>query len=594
MPPPPGKQPPPRRPSATGAAPAARAGGAAPARKPAPAKPKAAAASRLVAQAGPASGQEFALEGDELVIGRAADNPVSIPDTSVSRKHALVRKTEDGWAVSDLGSGNGTMLNGEAIADETPLNDGDVISMGDTELRYAGAGAGAAGEADATADISPSSTGASGARRPPVRTARTGGGGAERSTGRGRPVRTSRMAEDPEEAKKKRRKIFIIVGGSLVVVMALFVGWKAIANKQAIARAAAARAGAEHQAAMADMFKEAKTLVRQGKWADAKTKLEEIQAEDAEYETRQVENYLKLANDEIPNEGFLAEANAALGKNELGKAAAALAKVKSNAPSVDAAVRTAKEQLEAKATEKTGAARALTAFATDLTKMEEMKALCEDILLVRNEDREASELKKQAETAIYRIKNPTVAPPPPDTPWLEVSQRFKNGDSSGALSLAQACANKFQQCRTFESNIKEFETKSKRLEDLNENDLVALFELDKKIAGGTSSELSRPIRTQMVSKLFVKASQAKTTGNWPRAIELARKVQAADPGHVGAQALITEGKTQARDAYLRGYQLKDNSPDEAIKLFKDVMSMTPSDDETHQKAKSRIAELQKQ
>ena len=581
MPPPPGKQPPPRR--ATGVAPAAPGSGrtGAVARKaPAP-KPK--AASKLVAQAGPASGQEFALEGDELVIGRAAD----------SRKHALVRKTEDGWAVSDLGSGNGTMLNGEAIADETPLNDGDVITMGDTELRYAGAsGVGAgANEADATADV-PSS--ASSSRRPPVRTARTGGGGVERSTGRGRPVRTSRMSEDPEEAKKKRRKIFIIVGGALVVVMALFVGWKAIANKQAIARAAAAKAGAEHQAAMADMFKEAKGLVRAGKWAEAKTKLEEIQAEDAEYETRQVENYLKLANDEIPNEGLLAEANAALGKNELGKAFAALQKVKSNAPSVDAAVRAAKEQLEIKATEKTGAARALLASASDLTKMEEMKALCEDILLVRNEDREASELKKQAETAIYRIKNPTVAPPPPDTPWVEVSQRFKNGDSSGALSLAQACANKFQQCRTFESNIKEFEAKSKRLEELSENDLIALYDLDKKIAGGTSSELSRPVRTQLVSKLFVKASQAKTTGNWPRAIELARKVQQADSGHVGAQALINEGKTQAREAYLRGYQLKDSSPDEAIKLFKDVMNMTPPDDETHQKAKSRVAELQKQ
>lgn len=548
--------------------------------------------SKLVAQSGPASGQEFALEGDELVIGRAADNPVSIPDTSVSRKHALVRKTEDGWAVSDLGSGNGTMLNGEAIADETPLSDGDVITLGDTELRYSGAGGGAANEADATADV-PSATGASGARRPPVRTARTGGA-VERSTGRGRPVRTSRMAEDPEEAKKKRRKIFLIVGGSLVVVMALFVGWKAIDNKRQLAKIAAMKASAEHQAVMADMFKEAKTLVRQGKWADAKTKLEEIQAEDAEYETRQVENYLKLANDEIPNEGYLAEANAALAKGELGKASAALAKVKSNAPSVDTAVRTAKESLEAKATEKIGAARGLLAFATDLGKMEEMKALCEDILLVRNEDREASELKKQAETAIYRIKNPTVAPPPPDTPWIEVSQRFKNGDSSGALSLAQACANKFQQCRTFESNIKEFEAKSKRLEELSENELIALYDLDKKIAGGQSSELSRPVRTQLVSKLFVKASQAKTTGNWPRAIELARKVQQADSGHVGAQALINEGRSQARDAYLRGYQLKETSPDEAIKLFKDVMSMTPADDETHQKAKSRINELQKQ
>ena len=343
---------------------------------------------------------------------------------------------------------------------------------------------------------------------------------------------------------------------------------------------------------MAGLFKEAKLLVRQGKWSEAKAKLEEIQTEDADYETRQVDNYIKIATDEIPNQALLAAANAAIARGELGKAAASLAKVKTL--SQDAPLNAAKEALDAKTTEKMGIARGLLASAGDLIKMEELKALCEDILLVRVEDREASELKKTAETAIYKIKNPPVAEARPDTPWLEVSSRFKNGDSSGALSLAQACANKFAQCRTFESNIKEFETKSKNLENLNENDLIALYDLDKKIAGGQSSELSRPVRTQLVSKLFVKASQAKTTGNWPRAIELARKVQQADSGHVGAQALINEGRSQARDTYFRGYQLRESTPDEAIRLFKDVMNMTPPDDETHMKAKSRFNELQKQ
>jgi tetratricopeptide (TPR) repeat protein len=539
----------------------------------------------LIAQAGPASGQEFALEGDELVIGRSADNPVSIPDTSVSRKHALVRKTAEGWAVSDLGSGNGTMLNGEAIADETQLNEGDLITLGDTELRFSGGVDAAAGES--TAEMP---TG--GRARPPVRTARNGGGAIERSTGRGRPVRTSRMAEDPEEAKKKRRKVVLIAGGSLVVIMALAVGWKAIDNKRQAAARVAMLAGKEHQSMMADLFKEAKSLVRQGKWVEAKAKLEEMVAEDAEYEPRQVENYMKIADAEIPNQGLLAEANEAIGKGELAKAFNALAKVKTTTQ--EAAVRTAKDALDAKVVEKLAEARGLLAFASDLQKMEQLKALCEDILVARAEDREASELKKQAETAIYRIKNPTIAPPPPDTPWLEVSARYKNGDSSGALSLAQACANKHAQCRALESSIKEFEAKSKRLEELNENDLIALYELDKKIAGGSSSELSRPLRTQLVSKLFVKASQAKTTGNWSRAIEYARRVLQADPGHVGAQSLVNEARNQAREVYLRGYQLKESSPDEAIRLFKDVMNMTPPDDDNHQKAKSRIAELQKQ
>lgn len=545
--------------------------------------------SRLVAQAGPASGQEFVLEGDELVIGRAADNPVSIPDTSVSRKHALVRKTGDGWAISDLGSGNGTLLNGEAITDETPLSEGDVVTLGDTELRFSAGGAGAAA-AEEEAPEAP----APGARRPPVRTARTGGGApVERSTGRGRPVRTSRMQEDPEAAKQKKRKLLVSIGGALVVVLALLVGWKAIDKANQKKRAAAAVAAREHEAEMSAMFAEAKGLVRQGKWTDAKAKLEEMQGLDAEYEAKQVTRYLEIAEKEIPNQKALEEANNAITAGEIGKAFKAIAAVKSTTQ-VENAIRLAKEALDAKITEKMGEARTLAASGADLPKMEQLKAMMEDVLVARPDDREAAELKRQAEQAIYRIKNPSVAPPPPDTPWLEVHQRFKNGDSSGALSLAQACANKHAQCRTLEAQIKDFEAKSKRLEDLSEGDLIGLYELDKKIAGGSSSDLSRPIRTQMVSKLFVKASQAKTTGNWSRAIEYARRVLQADSGHIGAQALINEARTQAKDVYLRGYQLKETNPDEAIRLFKDVMNMTPNDDEYHQKAQTRVQELQRQ
>ncbi|MEW5743436.1 MAG: FHA domain-containing protein [Myxococcota bacterium] len=591
MPPPPNQ--PPRRRATTGAPGAPRPSGAVPRRTAsAPARPAARRApqAKLVCEAGPSSGQEFTLEGDEVVIGRAADNPVSIPDTSVSRKHALVRKTGDGWAVSDLGSGNGTLLNGEAVSDETPLSNGDVIRLGDSELRFDAGEASADGAPDDTGDDS-AEAGAAPSRRPPVRTARTGGS-IERSTGRGRPVRTSRMQEDPEAARQKKRKIFIAIGGGLVVVLALLVGWKAIDNKRKAAQAIALKQQREHEAEMAAMFKEAKDLVRQGNWADAKAKLVEMTEVDPEYEAKQVANYLEIAEREIPAQKSLETAREAIKAGEVGKAFKALSEVKTTTQ--ENAVRTLKNQLDDKIAEKLTEARALLPFANELAKMEQLKAISEDILVVRPEDRDAKELQKQADTAIYRIKNPTIAPPPPDRPWVEVQQRFKNGDATGALSLAQACANKHAPCRQLESQIKEFDAKSKKLESLNENELISLYALDKKIAGGESSDLSKQIRTQLVSKLFVKASQAKTTGNWSRAIELARKVLEADPGHVGAQSLVNEARTQAKDVYLRGYQLKETNPDEAIRLFKDVMNMTPPDDEYHQKAKTRVLELQKQ
>lgn len=587
--PPPSNQPPRRRPTSggTGAArprSAPRRTGVSPAARQAP--PPAPRA-KLVCEAGPASGQEFGLDGDEVVIGRAADNPVSIPDTSVSRKHALVRRTADGWALSDLGSGNGTQLNGEPLGDEVLLGEGDVIRLGDSELRYS---AGGAATADSTleGDDEPAPRPQ---RRAPVRTARTGGA-IERSTGRGRPVMTSRRQEDPEALRQRKRKRFIRVGAAAVVLLALLVGWKALDKKRREKAAVAMQQAAAHDAEMAGMFKEAKDLVRKGDWVSARARLVEMTEVDPDYEVRQVGDYLRIAEKEIPAQQALADTTAAIKAGELAKAIKALDAIQTTTQ--ENAVREARNAFEARFAERVTEARALTPFTSDLAKMEQLKVITDDLVEARPEDRESKELQKTADAAIFRIKNPTVAPPPPDRPWLEVQDRFKTGDASGAMALAQACANKYAQCRQLEAQLKEFEAKSKRLESLNENELIALYNLDKKITGGGSSELSKQLRTQMVSKLFVKASQAKTTGNWSRAIELARKVLEADPPHAGAQALVNEARNQAREVYLRGYQLKDTQPDEAVRLFKDVMNMTPADDEYHQKASTRVQELQRQ
>jgi pSer/pThr/pTyr-binding forkhead associated (FHA) protein len=60
---------------------------------------------------------------------------VRLPDTSVSRRHAEVRATGDGWTVVDLGSTNGTKVNG-AVVTERRLKDGDTISVGDSHIKY--------------------------------------------------------------------------------------------------------------------------------------------------------------------------------------------------------------------------------------------------------------------------------------------------------------------------------------------------------------------------------------------------------------------------------------------------------------------------
>ncbi|MCG2807179.1 MAG: DUF3662 domain-containing protein [Coriobacteriia bacterium] len=78
---------------------------------------------------------DIALEGERLVIGRLAECEVTLGDSNVSRRHAAFTREGDGWAIEDLGSTNGTRLNGEKVM-HARLRDGDLIEVGATQLRF--------------------------------------------------------------------------------------------------------------------------------------------------------------------------------------------------------------------------------------------------------------------------------------------------------------------------------------------------------------------------------------------------------------------------------------------------------------------------
>jgi hypothetical protein len=80
-------------------------------------------------------GRRVQLGEEPVRIGRLPDCTIALSDTQVSRHHAEVRRDERGFAVFDLGSLNGTTVNGVAVQ-EHALADGDVISVGETAIRY--------------------------------------------------------------------------------------------------------------------------------------------------------------------------------------------------------------------------------------------------------------------------------------------------------------------------------------------------------------------------------------------------------------------------------------------------------------------------
>jgi hypothetical protein len=82
------------------------------------------------------SGQRVSLGDRPVTIGRSSECTISLSDQNVSRRHAEVRPGPRGYAVADLGSTNGTTVNGTRIRAEQPLADGDILSFGATYIRF--------------------------------------------------------------------------------------------------------------------------------------------------------------------------------------------------------------------------------------------------------------------------------------------------------------------------------------------------------------------------------------------------------------------------------------------------------------------------
>ena len=73
--------------------------------------------------------------GTRMVAGRAADVDIHLPDTFVSSHHVRVEARSDGLVVEDLGSTNGTFVNGEEIAGPVVTGPGDRVAVGDSVFR---------------------------------------------------------------------------------------------------------------------------------------------------------------------------------------------------------------------------------------------------------------------------------------------------------------------------------------------------------------------------------------------------------------------------------------------------------------------------
>jgi len=94
----------------------------------------------LVVKEGELEGQNWVLDRDTVVIGRGADCDITLPERAVSRNHARIERRNQGYLLIDLGSKNGTHVNGQEIKEPRWLQDGDEVQIAlSVKLSFIGA-----------------------------------------------------------------------------------------------------------------------------------------------------------------------------------------------------------------------------------------------------------------------------------------------------------------------------------------------------------------------------------------------------------------------------------------------------------------------
>lgn len=91
----------------------------------------------LVGMSSSVKGRKFELDRDEIFIGRSSQNEISLDDGSISGRHCSIQRSGRKYTLVDLGSTNGTRLNGAPVT-KRPLKPKDILQVGNIELMFDG------------------------------------------------------------------------------------------------------------------------------------------------------------------------------------------------------------------------------------------------------------------------------------------------------------------------------------------------------------------------------------------------------------------------------------------------------------------------
>lgn len=86
---------------------------------------------QLVVRSGPTPGKVYPIMKQDIIIGRDPNSDILINDAEVSRHHASIKSQPEGYMIEDLGSTNGTVINGQRLMGPHVLQAGEIINLGE-------------------------------------------------------------------------------------------------------------------------------------------------------------------------------------------------------------------------------------------------------------------------------------------------------------------------------------------------------------------------------------------------------------------------------------------------------------------------------
>jgi hypothetical protein len=217
--------------------------------------------------------------------------------------------------------------------------------------------------------------------------------------------------------------------------------------------------------------------------------------------------------------------------------------------------------------------------------MTKLIELTDDILGAEPDQPEALKLRDLANQAISHIQHP-VEGKQPLKPWLDVQERFEQGDLAGTRALAEACAPRFKQCKALLQNLALFEKQFKNVDEATLPQLQALAALSRKLTGGPLSPLIATRTHQVTADLIVKGQNLWSDGKYAQSLKQVRLALSLEPDDLEAKRFLDDARVFAMGLLS---SVDQEEPEDAVSRLRAVMDMTAADDELHARAKARLA-----